>query len=85
AAHEVALLPIYAASEAPINGITSDRMAEGMRQRGHKDVSLCADLEEARAHALRNMRAGKVVVLMGAGSIGGLAQQLRDEIAEASE
>lgn len=79
-AHGVALLPIYAASETPIKGISSDKMAEGMRLRGHKDVSLCADLEEAKAHALQGMKGGKVVVLMGAGSIGGLAQQLRDII-----
>lgn len=83
-AHAVALLPIYAASEAAISGISSDKMVEGMRLRGHRDVSLCADLETARALALQEMKDGKVVVLMGAGSIGGLAQQLRDEIAEAS-
>ena len=83
AAHEVALLPIYAASESPIEGVTTEKMVEGMRTRGHKHVSLCPSLERAEQDALEKIRNGKVVVLMGAGSIGGLAQRLRDIISEA--
>jgi UDP-N-acetylmuramate--alanine ligase len=84
AAHEVALLPIYAASEEPIKGISAQLMVEGMRDRGHRQVSFCADLEAARALAQQGLKDGKVVLLMGAGSIGSLAQQLRDEIAAES-
>ena len=83
AAHEVALLPIYAASESPIEGVTTEKMVEGMRTRGHKHVSLCPSLERAEQDALEKIRDGKVVVLMGAGSIGGLAQRLRDIISGA--
>jgi len=83
AAHEVALLPIYAASESPIEGVTTENMVEGMRTRGHKHVSLCPTLERAEQDALEKIRDGKVVVLMGAGSIGGLAQRLRDIISGA--
>jgi len=84
AAHEVALLPIYAASEAPIEGISTEAMIEAMRARGHKHVSLCPDLESAQRDALQKIKEGKVVILMGAGSVGSLAQQLRDIITEAS-
>jgi len=80
AAHEVALLPIYAASEAPIEGISSDTLAEGMRARGHRHVSQCADLDAARALALQGLAKGDIVLLMGAGSIGTLAAQLREEL-----
>jgi len=83
AAHEVALLPIYAASESPIEDVTTEKMVEGMRARGHKHVSLCPTLERAEQNALEMIRDGKVVVLMGAGSIGGLAQRLRDIISGA--
>ena len=83
AAHEVALLPIYAASESPIEGVTTEKMVEGMRARGHKHVSLCPDLESAERDALQKIKDGKVVILMGAGSIGGLAQRLRDIISGA--
>ena len=80
-ANSVALLPIYAASEAPIEGIESARLAEGMVARGHREVSLVDDLEAAGDWARKHLAAGDVVLLMGAGSIGGLAQQLRDEAA----
>jgi len=81
-AHEVALLPIYAASEEPIEGVTSEKMAEGMRARGHKSVTLASDLDDAREIALSSLQRGNIVLLMGAGSIGALAQQLREVIAD---
>jgi len=84
-AHEVALLPIYAASEAPIPGISSETMADGMRQRGHRHVSLVSDLDDARRQVLQDLAEEKVVLLMGAGSIGLLASQLRDELAGAGQ
>jgi len=84
AAHEVALLPIYAASETAIEGISSEMMVAGMRARGHRHVEFCQSLENAKEHALQALSDGKVVLLMGAGSIGTLAQQLRDDITEAA-
>jgi len=75
----LALLPIYAASEAPIDGISSDVMADLLRQRGHHDVRLCADLKDARQLATQALQQGHIVLLMGAGSIGSLAAQMRDE------
>ncbi|MDT8375285.1 MAG: UDP-N-acetylmuramate--L-alanine ligase [Mariprofundaceae bacterium] len=83
AAHEVALLPIYAASESPIEGVSTPALVEGMRARGHKHASFCPDLESAERDALQKLKDGKVVILMGAGSIGGLAQRLRDIISGA--
>ncbi|MCF7821323.1 MAG: UDP-N-acetylmuramate--L-alanine ligase [Mariprofundaceae bacterium] len=83
-AHEVTLLPIYAASESPIEGITAEAMIEGMRARGYKHISLCPDLESAEQNALQKLKDGKVVILMGAGSIGGLAQRLRNIISGAN-
>jgi UDP-N-acetylmuramate--alanine ligase len=79
-AHEVALLPIYAASETPIKGITSEKMLESMRARGHRHVAYCQDLNHAKEHVLQALSDGKVVLLMGAGSIGALAQELREII-----
>jgi UDP-N-acetylmuramate--alanine ligase len=84
AAHEVTLLPIYAASESPIEGITTEAIIEGMRARGYKHVSLCPDLENAEQDALQKIKDGKVVILMGAGSIGEVAQRLRNIISEAN-
>ncbi|OIO73868.1 MAG: UDP-N-acetylmuramate--L-alanine ligase [Zetaproteobacteria bacterium CG1_02_53_45] len=80
AANEVALLPIYAASEKEIEGITSARLQECMQARGHRGVSLVENLDAARDFARRTMENGDVVLLMGAGSVGLLAQQMREGV-----
>lgn len=77
-ANEVSLLPVYAASEQPIEGISSESMCEGMRLRGHRKVDLCNDLNAAEKLAMQKLNAGHIVLLMGAGSIGTLAQNMRD-------
>ena len=80
AANDVALLPIYAASESEIEGVSSQRLMEGMTLRGHRGVSLVADLQAARELTDAALQRGDIVLLMGAGSIGSLAQQMRDEL-----
>ncbi len=78
AANAVALLPVYAAGETEIDGANSEQMAEGMRARGHRNVSLLDNLESACDLAESELADGHIVVLMGAGSIGALAQQMRE-------
>jgi len=80
-ANEVALLPIYAAGEAPIKGITSQALCQGMLARGHRHVSLLDHPDAARVAVHAQLAAGHIVVLMGAGSIGAMAAQLREELA----
>ncbi len=81
AANAVALLPVYAAGEAAIDGANSGQMAEGMRARGHRSVALLENLASARTLAEAELAEGRIVVLMGAGSIGALAQQMREAAA----
>jgi len=78
-ANKVVLLPIYAASEKPIEGVDSQRLQQGMSHRGHRGVSCVNELGEAHAIASQALAQGDIVVLMGAGSIGSLAQQMREE------
>jgi UDP-N-acetylmuramate--alanine ligase len=80
-AHEVALLPIYAASERPIAGISTEVLRDGMVARGHRHVSTCPDLESARKLATAALKKGHMVILMGAGSIGTLAADMRRDAA----
>jgi len=79
AANEVALLPVYAASEHPIEGIDSEHLSEGMSARGHRSVSLLADMDAAKALARKGLQQGNIMILMGAGSIGALAADMREE------
>ena len=81
AANAVALLPIYAAGEKEIEGVNSMSLRDGMVARGHRGVSLLEDMRDARELAASELGNGHIVLLMGAGSIGALAQQMREEVA----
>jgi len=78
-AAEVVLLPIYAASEPKIEGISHEVMAQGMKKRGHRNVRCCTGLDEARNIAGEALASGRTVMLLGAGSIGALGTELRAE------
>jgi len=77
--HVLHVLPIYAASEDPIEGVSSEVLQQGMVKRGHRHALLCSDLNMAETLAKQALQAGDVVLLLGAGSIGGLAERLRQE------
>ncbi len=79
AVHEVRLLPIYAASESPVSGVDSELLAARMQQRGHRGVALLGDLDEATDFCRERLRAGCVVLVLGAGSVGNVARTLREE------
>jgi len=80
----VRLLPIYAASEQPIEGVTTLAMAEGMRTRGHRDVAVIEDLQAAEIWAHDEVKSGHVVLLMGAGSIGAVARKVHARLSDKS-
>ena len=48
-ADAVYLLDIYAASEKPIEGVTSEALAERMREFGHRSVEYCGSIDQAVA------------------------------------
>lgn len=68
-AHSVQVVPIYAASEAPIPGVTSERLVERMREFGHKGAQIAEDLNSAVEVLLKVAERGDAIVTMGAGSV----------------
>jgi UDP-N-acetylmuramate--alanine ligase len=74
---EVLLLtPVYPAGEEPISGADSKSLARAIRARGAVEPVLVDDLE-ALPQVLGNiLRAGDVVLTLGAGSIGSAATEL---------
>jgi UDP-N-acetylmuramate--alanine ligase len=60
---------IYAASEAPIEGVTSETLAEAVRRHGQKDVTYIADRQEIPAHLKGIVKTGDIVLTLGAGNI----------------
>jgi len=63
------LTDIYAASEAPINGITSEALAKAIRDAGHKHVHYCPSMQEAIERATSEAHAGDAIMTIGAGSV----------------
>jgi UDP-N-acetylmuramate--alanine ligase len=78
---DVAIIaPVYAAGEQPIEGINRDTYVEALRSHGHRNVLTIdgeADLPEALAP---HLKAGGVVVMLGAGSISGWAYNLENAL-----
>jgi len=81
AAHEVHLLPIYAASEPPIDGVSSQVMVARMQQRGHRGVGAIESLAQAEDICQQRLQQGCVVLLLGAGSVGSVARAVRGGLA----
>jgi UDP-N-acetylmuramate--alanine ligase len=61
--------PVYAAGEAPIEGINRDALAEGLRAHGHKHVLSINGAEDLPALVGPLAKPGGAIVCLGAGSI----------------
>jgi len=67
---------IYAASEDPIDGITSEALTEAIKRYGHKNAHYIGLLDGA-AEVLRNqVRSGDLVITLGAGPVYRAGEQL---------
>lgn len=73
------LAEIYPAGEAPLVGITTDALAEAVTSRGLSAVSRLTDLDHAAERLDDVVEADDLVLVMGAGTIGGVAQRLKEE------
>jgi UDP-N-acetylmuramate--alanine ligase len=71
---------IYAASEPKLPGVEAAPLAEAVRQRGHRDVRFVSELEAIAPALAPELRAGDLVVTLGAGSITRLGPQLLAEL-----
>lgn len=60
---------IYAASETPIEGVTSEALAEAVRRHGQKDVTHIADREAIPEYLKGVIQPGDIVMTLGAGNI----------------
>ncbi|HEY0437726.1 MAG TPA: UDP-N-acetylmuramate--L-alanine ligase [Phenylobacterium sp.] len=79
-ADEVIVADVYAAGEAPIEGVSRDSLVEGLRRFGHRNV-LALDGPADLAGLIReDARSGDVVVLLGAGDITSWAYALPDQL-----
>jgi UDP-N-acetylmuramate--alanine ligase len=63
------LIDIYAASEAPIPGITSEALGNAIREAGHKNVHYFRSMQEGIVFLLKQARPGDAILTIGAGSV----------------
>lgn len=82
-ADEVVITSIYSpVGEARIEGVSSERLTELIRQNSNSNVTFCATNDDVKYYLLETVRPGDLVLTMGAGDIWtvakALAQQLTD-------
>jgi UDP-N-acetylmuramate--alanine ligase len=70
------LTDIYAASEAPITGITSELLAAAIREAGHKNVHYISTIHQANEFLLKEARSGDAILTIGAGSVSRASHEL---------
>ncbi len=72
------VLPIYAASEQEIEGVTSELLCDGIRKHGHKDVSCAPDFTQALSMITHKAKKGDIILTLGAGDVYTLGERLVD-------
>lgn len=70
------VLPIYAASEQPIDGVNSETLCEAIRNHGHKDVSFAPDFTQALSMVTHKMKKEDMILTLGAGDVYTLGERL---------
>lgn len=68
-ADHVYLLDIYAASEKPVEGVTSQALAEKMTGFGHRSVSYVGSIDRAVEAVVADAADGDAVLTLGAGNV----------------
>ena len=76
----VLLTPLYAAGEAPIEGVDSRMLADVIRRHGHRDVRVADDIDDAVGRTKTTVKAEDVVLAFGAGDIGQFGRRLVAEL-----
>jgi UDP-N-acetylmuramate--alanine ligase len=81
-ADQVFVTPVYAAGEAPIEGVDADALVEGLKRRGHRSAATIADADALATTLATTLQAGDQVICLGAGDITKWAAGLADAIRE---
>lgn len=70
------LLDIYAASETPVPGITSEALANAIREAGHKNVQYFRSMQAGIEFLLHEARPGDAIMTIGAGNVSRASNEL---------
>ncbi len=67
---------IYAAGESPLPGVDAEQLAERVRRHGHRQVHYVPSLEEAAEQVKAVLQPHDMVLTLGAGNVGQVADEL---------
>jgi len=70
------LTEIYPAGEDPIAGISGETLYQAIKRKGHLEVEFIPDKSEIANHLASKLRAGDIVLTLGAGDIYKVADAL---------
>lgn len=70
------LTDIYAASESPIAGITSEALVNSICEAGHKNVQYIGSMQAAVEFLLKEARPGDAILTIGAGNVSRASNEL---------
>lgn len=84
-ADKLFLTDIYAASEDPIEGVSSETLTRAIKRFGHKDVHYVGRLEDAAAAIREHIKPGDLVLTLGAGTVNRVSEQLLQMLREQQE
>lgn len=79
-ADTVIVTSVYAAGEAPIEGVTGELVARAAVESGHRDVKYIPEMEDVIDHLEKIVSDGDVVLTLGAGSISGVGEELLERL-----
>jgi UDP-N-acetylmuramate--alanine ligase len=80
----VAVADVYAAGEAPIDGVNADTLAASLKSHGHRDARRLGSLDDLAAFVRAEAQPGDIVVCLGAGDISAYANALPGKLAAAA-
>ena len=72
---------IYAASEQPIEGVTTELLLTDVRRHGQRDTAYVPDVNELAAEVKGMLQPGDLVLTLGAGNIVRAGEELLAELA----
>jgi UDP-N-acetylmuramate--alanine ligase len=79
-ADRVFVLDIYAASEKPIEGVTSEALVDRMRQFGHRGAEYAGSNEAGVEMISQGLEPGDMILTLGAGSVSQLGDKILERI-----
>jgi UDP-N-acetylmuramate--alanine ligase len=74
------LTDIYAASEQPIPGVSSEHLADEVRRHGQRDVTYVADRTTLPDYLAGVVKEGDIVITLGAGNIWQAGEELVNKL-----